>query len=101
MAWDRKNKKAAQLATEGGKEGGKGSKSSKRDTQSRPPITMSLKATPSAPAPALKDTDFASFSALDESQKLPSAPAQGKQAQEATSNTDSKLAAAVVPSMSI
>ena len=48
----------------------------------RPPMSMPLKATisPSAPAPPLKDTDFASFAALDEMEdvKLPSAPAQGK-----------------------
>ncbi|TBU41323.1 hypothetical protein BD309DRAFT_1082173 [Dichomitus squalens] len=47
----------------------------------RSPIPMPLKATlsPSAPAPPVKDTDFASFGLLpDESNKLPSAPAQGK-----------------------
>ncbi|TFK62077.1 hypothetical protein BDN72DRAFT_406899 [Pluteus cervinus] len=45
----------------------------------RPPMGM-LKATisPSAPAPPLKDTDFPSFSALDESTQLPNAPAQGR-----------------------
>ncbi|KAF5365117.1 hypothetical protein D9758_011025 [Tetrapyrgos nigripes] len=90
MAWDRKNKKAAQVAAGGGKEG-KGGKG-KRDTQGRPPITMSLKASisPSAPAPALKDTDFASFSALDESQKLPSAPAQGRPSQDSSSPVETK-----------
>ncbi|EGO03672.1 hypothetical protein SERLA73DRAFT_175237 [Serpula lacrymans var. lacrymans S7.3] len=51
----------------------------------RPPMSM-LKATmsPSAPAPPLKDTDFASFGLPDESNKLPSAPAQRKMS---TSNT--------------
>ncbi|KAI0349980.1 hypothetical protein OH77DRAFT_1525215 [Trametes cingulata] len=46
----------------------------------RNPIPMPLKATlsPSAPAPPVKDTDFASFGLPDESNKLPSAPAQGK-----------------------
>ncbi|RPD53019.1 hypothetical protein L226DRAFT_517423 [Lentinus tigrinus ALCF2SS1-7] len=46
----------------------------------RSPIPMPLKATlsPSAPAPPVKDTDFASFGLPDESNKLPSAPAQGK-----------------------
>ncbi|KAA1472373.1 hypothetical protein DENSPDRAFT_800883 [Dentipellis sp. KUC8613] len=45
----------------------------------RAPIPMSLKATisPSAPAPPLKDTDFASFGLPDETNKLSSAPAQG------------------------
>ena len=48
---------------------------------SRSPIPMPLKATlsPSAPAPPVKDTDFASFGLPDESNKLPSAPAHGKQ----------------------
>lgn len=43
-------------------------------------IPMPLKATlsPSTPAPPVKDTDFASFGLPDESNKLPSAPAQGK-----------------------
>ncbi|KAI0364258.1 hypothetical protein BV20DRAFT_974634 [Pilatotrama ljubarskyi] len=46
----------------------------------RNPIPMPLKATlsPSAPAPPVKDTDFASFGLPDESNKLPNAPAQGK-----------------------
>lgn len=54
-------------------------------TRGRPLMSMPLKATisPSAPAPPLKDTDFASFGALDESDQLPNAPAQGK-AQDAT-----------------
>ncbi|KAI3612860.1 zf-ccch type zinc finger protein [Moniliophthora roreri] len=87
MSMDRKNKKAAQQAAAaagGGKgaEGGKKSGSSKRENAGRPPITMSLKSSisPSAPAPAIKDTDFASFGVLDETSKLPSAPAQGKPA---------------------
>ncbi|KAJ8581913.1 hypothetical protein M405DRAFT_885521 [Rhizopogon salebrosus TDB-379] len=43
---------------------------------SRPPISMSLKATisPSAPAPPLNDTDFASFSLPDDTEKLSAAP---------------------------
>ncbi|KZT64656.1 hypothetical protein DAEQUDRAFT_732365 [Daedalea quercina L-15889] len=47
---------------------------------SRSGIPMPLKATlsPSTPAPPVKDTDFASFGLPDESNKLPSAPAQGK-----------------------
>ena len=46
----------------------------------RPPMNMPLKATisPSAPAPPLQDTDFASFGVLDETTQLASAPAQGK-----------------------
>jgi hypothetical protein len=46
----------------------------------RASIPMSLKASisPSVPAPPLKDTDFASFGLPDESNKLPTAPAQGK-----------------------
>lgn len=45
---------------------------------SRPPISMPLKATisPSAPAPPLKDTDFASFSLPDDTEILPTAPLQ-------------------------
>ncbi|KAJ7735716.1 hypothetical protein B0H16DRAFT_1676714 [Mycena metata] len=100
MAMDRKNKKAAQIAAGGAKNhegGGKGRGGSKRDggnnarnpllaggstapTRARPPMNMPLKATisPSAPAPPLKDTDFASFAALDESSQLPTAPARNK-----------------------
>ena len=46
------------------------------NTSSRPPISMPLKATisPSAPAPPLNDTDFASFSLPDDTEKLPEAP---------------------------
>ncbi|OBZ65112.1 hypothetical protein A0H81_14892 [Grifola frondosa] len=45
-----------------------------------PPIPMPLKATlsPPAPAPPVKDTDFASFGLPDETNQLPSAPAHGK-----------------------
>ncbi|KAJ7269525.1 hypothetical protein C8J57DRAFT_1606843 [Mycena rebaudengoi] len=101
MAMDRKNKKAAQIAAGGSKNndggrggGGRGGGSSKRDggrnallaggstapTRARPPMNMALKASisPSAPAPPLKDTDFASFAALDESAQLPTAPARNK-----------------------
>ncbi|KAJ7083233.1 hypothetical protein C8R44DRAFT_894569 [Mycena epipterygia] len=97
MAMDRKNKKAAQIAAGGAKNGdGKGRGGSKRDggnntrnpllvggstapTRARP-MNMPLKATisPSAPAPPLKDTDFASFGVLDESTQLPTAPARNK-----------------------
>lgn len=105
MSMDRKNKKAAQLAANGGVNagasggGGKGSKKKDgpsgqpvdggsgkgtpvhgrpgllsgstaptRATSSRPPISMPLKATisPSAPAPPLKDTDFAAFVLQDD-----------------------------------
>ncbi|KAI0346348.1 hypothetical protein BDW22DRAFT_1322895 [Trametopsis cervina] len=49
-------------------------------SSSRPPIPMPLKATlsPSAPAPPIHTTDFASYGLPDESNKLPSAPAQGR-----------------------
>ncbi|KAI0697003.1 hypothetical protein BC835DRAFT_1339640 [Cytidiella melzeri] len=49
-------------------------------SSSRPPIPMPLKATlsPSAPAPPVHATDFASYGLPDESNKLPSAPAQSK-----------------------
>ncbi|KAJ7448010.1 hypothetical protein FB451DRAFT_767886 [Mycena latifolia] len=97
MAMDRKNKKAAQIAAGGAKNSdGKGRGGSKRDggnnarnpllvggstapTRARP-MNMPLKATisPSAPAPPLKDTDFASFGVLDESTQLPTAPARNK-----------------------
>ncbi|KZT00750.1 uncharacterized protein LAESUDRAFT_739492 [Laetiporus sulphureus 93-53] len=51
-------------------------------SNSRSGIPMQLKTTlsPSTPAPPVKDTDFASFGLPDESNKLPSAPAQGKSA---------------------
>ncbi|CDO76780.1 hypothetical protein BN946_scf184978.g9 [Trametes cinnabarina] len=106
MSMDRKNKKAAQLAANaagGGKDGGRSSKSNRSShhggpagsggggPQSRNPLLGGssastraarnpLKATlsPSAPAPPVKDTDFASFGLPDETNKLPSAPAQGK-----------------------
>ncbi|KAJ7359756.1 hypothetical protein DFH08DRAFT_769788, partial [Mycena albidolilacea] len=100
MAMDRKNKKAAQIAASGAKNGeSKGRGGNKRDggnnsrnapnllaggstapTRARPPMNMPLKATisPSAPAPPLKDTDFASFGVLDESNQLPTAPARNK-----------------------
>ncbi|KAJ7634458.1 hypothetical protein FB45DRAFT_468036 [Roridomyces roridus] len=101
MAMDRKNKKAAQIAAGGSKrEGGegRGRGGSKREgggnatrngllaagptgsSRARPPMNMPLKATisPSAPAPALKDTDFASFGVLDEASALPTAPARNK-----------------------
>ncbi|KAJ6583109.1 hypothetical protein DFH09DRAFT_978939 [Mycena vulgaris] len=103
MAMDRKNKKAAQIAAGGAKSGdGKGRGGSKRDggnnnrnpllvggstapTRARP-MNMPLKATisPSAPAPPLKDTDFASFGALDETTQLPTAPARNKSPDSAT-----------------
>ncbi|KAJ7185934.1 hypothetical protein C8R46DRAFT_1343100 [Mycena filopes] len=99
MAMDRKNKKAAQIAAGGAKNqdgGGRGRGDRKRDggnnrnpllaggstapTRPRPPMSMPLKATisPSAPAPPLKDTDFASFAVLDEATQLPTAPARTK-----------------------
>ncbi|KAI0630937.1 hypothetical protein C8Q77DRAFT_1062425 [Trametes polyzona] len=55
----------------------------------RNPIPMPLKATlsPSAPAPPVKDTDFASFGLPDESNKLPAAPAHGKAAPNADNDT--------------
>ncbi|KAH0826645.1 hypothetical protein J3R83DRAFT_5031 [Lanmaoa asiatica] len=99
MSMDRKNKKAAQLAANGGtptppgresrsSKGGKkdghpsalphgtssagtpvsartgllsGSTAPTRTTSARSPMAMTLKATPSAPAPPLKDTDFPPF----------------------------------------
>ncbi|CAK5274753.1 unnamed protein product [Mycena citricolor] len=100
MSMDRRNKKAAQVqaaAAGGGRRDGgeKGGRDRDRDRAKRggaggdsglnartparrPPMSLQLKATisPSAPAPPLKDTDFASFSdVLDE---LPSAPARNK-----------------------
>ena len=46
----------------------------------RSPMPVPLKATlsPSAPAPPVKDTDFVSFGLSDETNQLPTAPAQGK-----------------------
>ncbi|KAJ7060876.1 hypothetical protein C8F01DRAFT_1025376, partial [Mycena amicta] len=93
MAMDRKNKKAAQIAagaTKGG-EGRTGRGNNRREVaggskllavvggggRARAPMSMPLKASisPSAPAPPLKDTDFA---ALDETAPLPTAPARNK-----------------------
>ncbi|KAL0069277.1 hypothetical protein AAF712_003642 [Marasmius tenuissimus] len=92
MSMDRKNKKAAQVAAGGGRNDSKSSgRAGRRDTQGRPPALMSsLKAsiTPSAPAPAIKDTDFASLGVLDEKSKLPSAPAHGKQPSTSQSGPD-------------
>ncbi|KAI0266568.1 hypothetical protein BC834DRAFT_843133 [Gloeopeniophorella convolvens] len=42
------------------------------------PITLKAAVSPSAPAPPVQDTDFASYGLPDESNKLPSAPAQNK-----------------------
>lgn len=103
MSMDRKNKKAAQLAANASNSGGssgRGGRSGKSGhgsggNQARNPLLSGstaptraasnsrpnpLKATlsPSTPAPPVKDTDFASFGLPDESNKLPSAPAQGK-----------------------
>lgn len=115
MSMDRKNKKAAQLAATGGSAkdspkqrankpshhpppGGPQSRNpllsgSTAPTRSvganaRSPIPMPLKATlsPSAPAPPVKDTDFASFGLPDESNKLPVAPAHGKTSGPATAD---------------
>jgi len=58
------------------------SSSSTSTPSTRPPINMPLKApiSPSAPAPSLKDTDFASFAAIDEMEgvDLPAPQGQGK-----------------------
>ncbi|KAF8331791.1 hypothetical protein F5887DRAFT_1175533 [Amanita rubescens] len=58
------------------------SSSSASTPSTRPPINMPLKApiSPSAPAPSLKDTDFASFAAIDEMEgvDLPAPQGQGK-----------------------
>lgn len=60
-------------------------------SSSRSVIPMPLKATlsPSAPAPPVQNTDFASFGLPDETNKLPNAPAQGK--------TSTALVGSVVP----
>ena len=108
MSMDRKNKKAAQLATNGGvssaafrepkaSRGGKkdapsplphtissssnpgnsrtgllsGSTAPTRTTSARPPMEMTLKATPSAPAPPVKDTDFPPFVLPDDDDHRP------------------------------
>lgn len=105
MSMDRKNKKAAQLAANGSvptppgresrsskgakKEGHKsalphgssstllsGSTAPTRTTSARPPMVMTLKATPSAPAPPVKDTDFPPFVLPDDADhKLSNPPA--------------------------
>ncbi|KAF7319165.1 hypothetical protein HMN09_00253000 [Mycena chlorophos] len=100
MAMDRKNKKAAQIAagaTKGDRgEGRSGRGNNRRDGggggskllavghggtggRARPPMNMPLKASisPSAPAPPLKDTDFA-VNLDDETAPLPTAPARNK-----------------------
>jgi RNA-binding, Nab2-type zinc finger len=108
MSMDRKNKKAAQALSNSsaqGRDGGRtrGQKGrgagagSSANGQSRNPLlsgstaptrvlsgspraSVTFKATisPSAPAPPVKDIDFASFGLPDETNKLPSAPAHGK-----------------------
>ncbi|KAF9444635.1 hypothetical protein P691DRAFT_677258 [Macrolepiota fuliginosa MF-IS2] len=58
----------------------------------RPPMPLKASISPSAPAPPLKDTEFASFAALDEMEgvQLSAPPAQGKsQAQEVDASADS------------
>ncbi|KAI9451961.1 hypothetical protein F5148DRAFT_1237701 [Russula earlei] len=42
------------------------------------PIPLKVAVSPSAPAPPVQDTDFASYGLPDESNKLPTAPAQNK-----------------------
>ncbi|KAF8169860.1 hypothetical protein K438DRAFT_1982987 [Mycena galopus ATCC 62051] len=97
MAMDRKNKKAAQIAASGAKNGEpKGRGGNKREggngrnaasllaggstapTRARPPMSLKATISPSTPAPPVKDTDFASFGVLDESSQLPTAPARNK-----------------------
>jgi hypothetical protein len=107
MAMDKKNKKAAQIAAAANspatKDGSKLIRNQKRDPSSsqtsatnrnpllsgstaptgvlppsaRPPMTMPLSISPSAPARPLKDTDFTSFDLSDEPDKLHIAPAKG------------------------
>ncbi|KAH9848299.1 hypothetical protein C2E23DRAFT_871273 [Lenzites betulinus] len=125
MSMDRKNKKAAQLAAGGPRDGSKSSRAHKGPqhggaasggpgaqsrnpllsgstaptrnlaANARNPIPMPLKATlsPSAPAPPVKDTDFASFGLPDESNKLPTAPAHGKPATAGTEPADHQQSA--------
>lgn len=68
------------------------SSNSNSPSSNRPPMPLKASISPSAPAPPLKDTDFASFAALDEMEgvQLPVPPAHGKsQAQEADGSADS------------
>ncbi|KAF7798493.1 hypothetical protein EIP86_009714 [Pleurotus ostreatoroseus] len=105
MAMDRKNKKAAQAAASAangssgqGHRGGRlqkgngpgahsaasrnpllsGSTAPTRSLSSARPLPLKATLSPSTPAPPVQNTDFASFGLPDESNKLPSAPAQGK-----------------------
>jgi hypothetical protein len=103
MSMDRKNKKAAQAASNNsgqGRDGGrtkgqKGRGGGNGNGQGRNPLLSGSTAptrvlsgvtrapfkgtiSPSAPAPPVKDIDFASFGLPDESNKLPTAPAHGK-----------------------
>ncbi|KAF8830313.1 hypothetical protein HHX47_DHR2000607 [Lentinula edodes] len=99
MSMDRKNKKLAQQQAQAGKEGkegreGREGKGRRRDTQARPPTTLSLKSlkasiSPSAPAPALNDTDFTSFSALEPDKMPAAAPAANGKPQQQQSKSDS------------
>lgn len=97
MSMDRKNKKAAQVAAGAANKDSSSSKpkakreqprnplvglsntSSNSRAQGRPPITMQLKASMSAPAAALEDPDFASFG---DNVQLPTAPALATQSQD-------------------
>lgn len=125
MAMDRKNKKAAQQAAGGGgrESGGRRGKRegagvsgrsnsllsggstapTRASTSGRPPIsTMSLKVSPSAPAPAIKNTDFASFTeALDESAELPAAPARQQSQSSPTHEAGNPITAQASPTSSI
>lgn len=108
MSMDRKNKKAAQAAASAansngsaGREGHRagraqrgtgsgshgagsrnallsGSTAPTRSLSASRPLPMKATLSPSTPAPPVQNTDFASFGLPDESNKLPSAPAQGK-----------------------
>ncbi|KAJ7134930.1 hypothetical protein C8R43DRAFT_622810 [Mycena crocata] len=118
MAMDRKNKKAAQIAAGGAKNSDGKGRGGRRDnnnsrnpllaggstapTRARPPMNMPLKATisPSAPAPPLKDTDFASFGALDETTQLPTAPARNKSPSPKPASPTLPVSAPRRPSMS-
>ncbi|KAF5356910.1 hypothetical protein D9756_006408 [Leucocoprinus leucothites] len=67
------------------------SSNSTAPASNRPPMPLKASISPSAPAPPLKDTDFASFAALDEMEgvQLPVPPAHGKSpAPEAGASTD-------------
>ncbi|THG95593.1 hypothetical protein EW026_g6099 [Hermanssonia centrifuga] len=63
-----------------------GSTAPTRSLSSSRPLPLKTTLSPSTPAPPVQDTEFVSYGLPDESNKLPSAPAQGKPASSSSSD---------------